>query len=67
MKVRYIKNDGYGAWITTGKTYNVIEEENNHYKIINDNGIESWFPQKLFKRLSEIRNETINKLLEDES
>ena len=61
------KNNGDDYWdITIGKTYDVIEEY-KYYKIINDSGKEEWFVKYWFKPLSEVRNEKIDKLLEDES
>ena len=68
MKVKCID---IGCWkdrLTIGKTYEVIYEDNNWYWIIIDDiGDEKWFPKRRFTLLSEIRNDTINKLLEDES
>ena len=62
-------------WLTIGKTYEVISDvnydygyyDNNGYNIINDNGDDCWYEKECFKSLAEIRNETIDKLLEDES
>ena len=61
MKVKCINN-----WldITIGKTYEVLEMDGNWYNIINDISDVRGYPKKWFKLLSEIRNETINKLLE---
>ena len=67
MKVKCIRNDDWQIYLTVDKTYEVIKEEGVYYKIIGDKGIENWFPKDWFKSLSEIRNETINKLLENES
>ena len=53
--------------ITIGKSYEVIEYDMIEYRIIDDDGCLIWYPKKWFKPLSEYRNETINKLLEDEN
>ena len=62
MKVKCIDNHGIEDLITVGKTYEVIEEDKYKYKIINNR---YWYYKDRFKPLSEIRNETINKLLEE--
>ena len=62
MTVKCIKNKGY-LFITIGKTYEVSYIYPYDYRIINDKGNEDWYSKKCFKPLSEIRNETINKLL----
>ena len=68
MKVKCIDNSNGWEWrLTIDKIYNVIEEKHYRYWIINDDGYKNWYPKDRFKSLSEIRNETINKLLEDES
>ena len=71
MKVKCIniKYDRYNykSYLTIGKTYNVIREDDYWYWTIDDDGDERGYPKEWFKPLSEIRNETINKLLEDES
>ena len=67
MKVKCIENDGWNNFLTIGKFYEVTEEDDAGYIIIDDYGGECWFPKECFKTLSELRNETINKLLEDES
>ena len=67
MKVKCIMIRWYYA-LTIGKTYNVIGiNKYNNYIIINDNGIRGYYPKEWFKLLSELRNETIDKLLADES
>ena len=63
MKIVCIKKNNYHFNITISKTYDVIEEEDYGYIIINDRGIKDWFPKYIFKLLSEIRNEIIDKLL----
>jgi hypothetical protein len=67
MKIKCIENKS--GYITVGKIYKVINNSvsNYGYRIMNDYGFVSWFDCSYFKTLSEIRNETINKLLEDES
>ena len=56
--------------LTIGKTYNVIrvdcEDDVDYYGIIDD-GYKVWYEKEYFKPLSEIRNERIDKLLENES
>ena len=64
MKIKCINNDDFKYGLTVGKTYEVIEYDKEGYKIINDRNIENWYIEERFKKLSEIRNETINKLLE---
>ena len=66
MKVKCIEDDN-NWYLTIGKTYEVIYEDKYDYKIICDHDFEYWYPKKYFKPLSEYRNETINKLLENES
>lgn len=68
MKVKCIDDDGWKDRLTIGKTYEVIEvQSDGDYVIIDDIGDENWFHDKRnFKTISEYRNETINKLLEDE-
>jgi hypothetical protein len=64
MKVKCIDNNGWSE-LTIGKIYNIIDIDNdNDYWLINDNGYECWYSEYLFKLLSEIRNEKIDKLLE---
>ena len=68
MKVKCINNDGWENILTIGKTYKVINEDITCYYIINDKGYDMWYTKERFKStVAEIRNETINKLLEDES
>jgi hypothetical protein len=65
MKIKCITNINT---LTIGKIYDIINYNNDGgYIIINDNGYEFWYPKEWFKPLSEIRNEKIDKLLEDES
>ena len=68
MKVVCIDdNDGYN-YLTIGKTYDVINEDGGEYDygyyIIDDNNIKDWYGEYMFKPISEIRNDKINKLLE---
>ena len=69
MKVKCIDNDEcYRNYLTNGKIYDIIDEDNNWYWIINDYGKENWYLKSYFESaVAEIRNDTINKLLEDES
>lgn len=48
--------------ITIGKSYEVIIDK-YAYKIMDDNDEYKYYPKEMFKSLSEIRNEKINKLL----
>ena len=64
MKVKCIDN-GYWLDITIDKIYEVIEyNSDDDYWIINDNGDKLGYDKIYFKPLAEMRNETINKLLE---
>ena len=66
MKIVCINNENCEDELTIGKSYDVIFEGYN-YMIINDNGYKWWCIRSWFKSLLEIRNEKINKLLDDES
>ena len=67
MTVKCIDTMGY-KYLTMGKTYEVVSiDADGDYYIINDECDDLWYPKYLFKTLSEMRNETINKLLENES
>ena len=66
MKMKCINDDGWFN-LTSGKTYEIIDEDIYYYLIINDIGDEDWFRKSYFRSLSEYRNETIDKLLADES
>ena len=57
--------DDYYISLRIGKTYTVIKEDLNGYAIINDYNVDCWYNKKFFKSLSEIRNEKIDKLLEE--
>ena len=66
MKVKCIHNIdklGNTAMITIGKTYDVICDHTEYYKIICDYNIDTWYHKYLFKELSEVRNAQINKIL----
>ena len=72
MKVKCIDNINIEKCFTIGKTYDVIEEDIDEddieYKIIDDEGDIYWWGSFLFKpALAEMRNDKINKLLEDDS
>ena len=63
MKVKCI---GRGIWflLTVGKIYEVIrEDEKNGYWLLNDRGALFSYSKELFKPLSEVRNEKIDRLL----
>ena len=66
MKIKCINDRRY---LTIGKIYDVIKEDRDDgdYLIIDNDGGEWWYEKKLFKTLAEIRNDKIDKLLEDES
>ena len=63
MKVVCIRNKYLKKYLTISKIYNVIYEDGDVYKIIDDNDKEEWVTKYYFKSISEYRNETINKLL----
>jgi hypothetical protein len=63
MRVKCLKNNC--TWLTIGKIYDVIKEDEFCYWITDDIGRYDWYPMNLFKSLSEIRNEKINKLLDE--
>ena len=68
MKIVCINNNGWKDYLTIGKTYEVIKENNTCYFLINDIGCEYWYEKIWLKpAVAEMRNDTINKLLEDES
>jgi hypothetical protein len=68
MKVVCIYNKGWEKWITLGKTYEIIRiNEDGDYWIIDDENDELWVAKEWFKSLSEIRNEKIDELLNDEN
>lgn len=66
MKVKCINNDYWGG-LTISKTYTVITIYIHGYEIINDDNYQFNYPKSVFIPLSEYRNETIDKLLEDEN
>jgi hypothetical protein len=67
MKVKCINNNecDYIYYLTIGKIYDVIYESIYDYKITNDDGYENKYHKELFKSLSKIRIEKINKLLDE--
>ena len=67
MKVQCIRNGEREKYLTIGKIYYVIDEDADEYLIIDDDDDEWPYIKQRFKPLSEIRNESINKLLSDES
>ena len=67
MIVVCINNDNIEDILTISKTYNTITEDIFCYWIRNDSGYKHWYSISRFKILSEIRNEKIDKLLENES
>ena len=64
MKIKCIDNNRWESYLTIDKTYDVIYiNKYGDYYIMDNNGYR-WWSNLRFKLLSEIRNETINKLLE---
>ena len=67
MKVKCIYNGNLPS-LTIDKTYDAISEHDKCYYIINDKGKEDYYWRDWFKpAVAEMRNEKINKLLEDDS
>jgi hypothetical protein len=62
MKVKCINSKFW--YLTIGKMYDVINENDYFYEIVEDSGYSNWYHKEYFKPLSEIRNEKIDKLLE---
>ena len=70
MKVKCIDNINGTPYrtLTISKIYDVIRENDDWYCIINDKGKEDYYWRDWFKpAVAEMRNEKINKLLEDDS
>ena len=65
MIVKCIYNKYYEYGLTMGKSYDVSEEDDKYYRIINDTNYIVRYNKNCFKTLSEVRNETINNLLEE--
>lgn len=63
MKVKCIRNYIW-PYLTIGKTYDIHINNYGDYIIIDDSGNRYWYPKSNFKPFSEMRNDTINKLLE---
>ena len=51
MKVKYI--DPMTGHLTTGKVYDMLEEDTNFYLIKDDSGDEYWFAARRFIKLVE--------------
>lgn len=49
-------------FITTGKIYDVIEDDSIGYRIIDDNGNDGFYSKSRFRKLSYVRNERLNDL-----
>ena len=66
MKIKCINNkwNNKKLSLTIGKSYDVTNKTEYWYQIIDDDGIRGYYPKERFKLLSELRNETIDKLLE---
>ena len=68
MKIKCIDNECYRNYLTIGKTYDVIDEDKYGYRIIDNYNNENWYLKSYFESaVAEIRNDTINKLLADDS
>lgn len=67
MKIKCVEN--IDTYLSIGKTYDVIKDDKDGtYLIIDDRGDDDyWYYKSHFKPLSEIRNDKIDKLLDDES
>ena len=65
MRVKYIDNDGLKYDLTIGKSYEVFNKTEYYYEVIDDNGIRGYYPKEWFKLLSELRNEKIERLLDE--
>ena len=63
MKVKCIKNKNCD-YLTIGKYYDVLENSEYDYYLINNIGRHDFYFKEYFKTQSEIRNEKIDKLLE---
>ena len=61
-KVLCIDNFKLGNYLTTGKWYDVIEENKTDYRIIDDRGNEFCYPKWCFKTQAEVREEKLNEL-----
>lgn len=61
------KNENYTMCLTLGKIYDVIEKERHYdftaYKILDDKGYMRSYFSKYFKKISDIRNEKIDNIL----
>ena len=53
--------DGYRS-LTPGKWYDVVEEEEYGYWIMNDRGNELWYDKSRFKTQQEVREEKLGEL-----
>lgn len=51
--------------VTSGKLYQLITSDGDLYKIINDNNEECYYNKNWFYWLEEIREETLNTLLDE--
>jgi hypothetical protein len=67
MKVKCINNKYYDDRLALDKIYEVIAETTYYYQIIDNTFQKTWWNKKWFKTMLEIRNEKINKLLEDDN
>lgn len=63
MKVKCINNMDYEDCLTLNKIYDINYEGQNRYDMFDNFGNECEFNKNRFKKLSEIRNEKIDKLL----
>ena len=67
MNVKCINNYKCRGELTISKTYDITNMTFDFYYLLNDHGHHCWYEKKLFKTLSEIRAEKIDKLLEYEN
>lgn len=65
MKVKCINNKYYINRLTIGKMYDAFDYSEYFYKIKDDHNYEEKYPKRWFVSYMEIRNQKINKLLEE--
>jgi hypothetical protein len=65
MKIVCINNRNNEYCLTIGKTYNAFDDDGDYY-IKDDDNHKWWYSKECFKPLFEIRNDKIDKLLNDD-
>ena len=65
MKIVCIDNKNCAFNLTIDKIYNTYDDDLCNYYMYNDGGHFHYYPKEWFKPLSEVRNEKIDKLLEE--